>query len=133
MIPKPPVFPDSQKHVDKKVLAKEIRRILVGLSEQMVGPENRNLIMRFASCIHPDSCNDPARLPYISEKADRKDHMLCLCASIYSMLCAYWQFCEGATTADVVESKIQDIREIIRRGLKTYEIKGDKKDGFYLA
>lgn len=130
--PPVPKFPDPIKHVSKKELTKEIRTTLVELARRMVAPGNRNKIIDFVACVHPDSRKDPARLPYSEKKARHKDKMECLFADIYNLLKSYWDFCEGGKI-DAVKDHIAKIKQITQRNLSAYKIEGNDKDGYQLV
>lgn len=128
-----PVFPNPEKHVSQKELSKEIRVALVELANKMPTSEQRNKIMGFVSCIHPDSCKDPARLPYDRDRAKHNDKIECLCAKIYQLLCGYWQFCEDGIGVEILKGKIAEIKKITERGLQSCKTEGDDKSGFQLV
>ena len=130
--PPVPVFPNPEQHVSKKELAKEIRQVLVALANKMIIPENRNKIISFVSCIHPDSCKDPARIPYNRDKAKQNNKIECLCAKIYQLLKTYWQFYEDGVGIEIIKSKIVEIKQITQRGLNSFKTEGSDKEGYQL-
>lgn len=130
--PPVPVFPNVEKHVSQKELAKEIRQVLVKLANTMLTSEQKNKIIGFVSCIHSDSQKDPARLPYDKDKAKQNNKMECLCAKIYQLLKAYWIFCEGDVDAITIKSEIAEVKKITERGLQFCKTQGDDKEGYQL-
>lgn len=130
--PPVPKFPNPETYINKKELSKQIRIVLVALANKMSTSEQRNKIMGFVNCINPDSCKDPARLPYDRDKAKHNDKIECLCAKIYQLLKAYWIFCEGDVDVIVVKNGIMEIKKITERGLQSCKIEGDEKSGYCL-
>ena len=131
--PPVPTFPNPETHTNKKELSKEIRITLVELANKMPTSEQRNKIMGFVSCIHPDSQKDPARMPYDKEIAKHNDKVECLCARIYQLLKTFWQFCEDGVEIETLKDKIAEIKKITQSGLQFCRTEGDTKSGYVLV
>jgi hypothetical protein len=131
--PPVPSFPNSEKHVSQKELSKEIRIILVALANKMPTSEQKNKIFGFVNCINPDSCKDPARIPYDRETAKHNDKIECLCAKIYQLLKTYWQFCEDGIGIETLKGKIAEIKKITQCGLQNCKTEGDDKVEYQLV
>lgn len=134
---KPPIprinFPDPVKHVSKKELLKRIRKVLFALRDKV---KNKQMLVQFAGASAPGYLpNDTQRLPYISEtgKAKQSSKEECLAAKISWLIQKYWQYCTTDESQEkIIEKCLEELEQIVVKGLKNYAVKGDMKKGFWI-
>lgn len=139
--PKLPEFPDPDQHTNLIGLRKQIRDIVLGLRSLMRKGEDQNILIEFASVIHPGTFADPGRLPRDSNngyaRSKRKEE--CLFAKISKMVQDYWEIVLDADCPDnsayvaAILAQLEVLKTIQKRTLTLCKVEGDDRKGYTLV
>jgi len=126
------IFPDPNKHTNKKRLQLEIRQVISKLRTILPKDSQKDELVLFLSCVAPVTERDITRLP-VSEQCKQESKVACLFSQVSRLVVTYWDYCTSDEVSKArVEKGIGELKEICERGLAPYNISGDMKRGYWL-
>ena len=126
------IFPDPDKHINKKRLQLEIRQVISKLRAVLKTDSQKDELLKFLGCVAPAKQRDDTRL-IVPVQCKVDDKVACLFSQVSQLIVTYWDYCESDKVSKArVEAAITKLQEICKRGLLPYKIAGDLKRGYWL-
>ena len=126
------IFPDPNKHINKKKLQLESRQVISKLRAILPKDSQKDELVLFLSCVAPAKERNVTRLP-VSEQCKQENKVACLFSQVSRLIVTYWDYCTSDKVSKArVENGICKLQEICEQGLVPYKMSGDIKRGYWL-